>query len=137
MASTLPDQQSIYRAMVEDEGRPKLGSTATTLGVRKGKDIEVDSDGDVHPPDFSKGGKNGVSCSPTIEQLPPFALPLRHGGSHKKTEVWKIKIEDLGADLIAQQDGPNHVSIGPSQTMTFEEFEQAIQATAGAWQQVR
>ncbi len=137
MASNLPtDDLLIYRAMIEDNGSPKLGSTATTLGVRQGKDIEVDEDGNVHPTDFAPHGKNGVSCSPVLDQLPPFALPGKWGGSHKKTEVWKINVKDLGLDLIAQQDGPQHISIGPSRTMTFAEFEQSVQATASTWEKV-
>jgi hypothetical protein len=136
MASHLPDNQPIYRAMVEEDGSPKLGSTATTLGIRQGKDIDVDSQGNVHIPDFTSRGKNGMSCSPSPEQLPPFALPIQWGGSHRKTEVWRIDAKDLGPDLIAQQDGPSHISIGPSRSMTIEEYEQAIQSTAGAWQKI-
>jgi hypothetical protein len=66
----------IFRAMVEDNGQPKLGSSATTLGVRKGKDIDVDTNDMVKRPTFRPGQRNGVSCSPTIKQLPAFVLPV-------------------------------------------------------------
>ena len=36
------DDEWIYRAMTENEGRPRDGSTAVTLGIRPNYDIEVD-----------------------------------------------------------------------------------------------
>jgi hypothetical protein len=69
--------QFLYRAMAEKRGLPKLGSSATTLGVRKGKDIDVDVAGNVWRPDFSRGARNGVSCAPTVADLPEFAIPER------------------------------------------------------------
>jgi hypothetical protein len=122
--------------MVDDSGLPRLGSSATTLGVRKGKDIEVDGNGLVHRPAFQPGGKNGVSCAPTIRRLPRFALPVEWGGAHQATVVWQITEADLGPDLVALQDGPSHISIGPARTMSFDEYVRAIQATAPKWVKV-
>src|SRR6266849_1322457 len=94
----------IYRAMVEENGMPKLGITATSLGIRKGQDIVPDSGGMVHRPVFQPGAPNGLSCSPTIQSLPRFALPVEWGGLNKRTSVWKIELSALGPDLIAKED---------------------------------
>jgi hypothetical protein len=101
---------NIFRAMAEENSMPKLGSSSQTLGVRQGIDIEVDSNGVVHPPAFVTGGKNGLSCSPEISLLPDFILPVKFGGTNRKTEVWQIGEQDLGPDLIVQQDAPDHIS---------------------------
>lgn len=126
----------LYRAMAEERGLPKLGSSATTLGVRKGKDIDVDDADDVRLPDFSRGARNGVSCAPTVADLPDFALPQDWGGTNPRTRIWRIRPADLGPDLVAGLDKPGHVSIGPGRTMSFAQFVQAIQRTAPLWELV-
>jgi hypothetical protein len=126
-------EEGIYRAMADDGGRPKLGTTATSLGVRKGKDIDPDAGGMVAPPSQQSAGKNGVSCSPKALALPRFALPALWGGPNQKTKVWKISESDLGPDLIAIRDGPQHISIAPARPMTFDEYVAAVQATVSKW----
>ena len=127
----------VFRAMVEDNGLPKLGTTATTLGIRKGKDIVVDNNDFVHRPAFLPGEANGLSCAPDPSELPPFVRPISFGGANKKTKVWAIHVDDLGTEIVAQDDaaggGLRHVSIGPAQSMPFHEFERAIQATRSNW----
>lgn len=136
----VPDSSSlspgIYRAMLEVNGRPKLGNSASTLGVRLGTDIEADSNNLVHPPAYVPHGKNGLSCAPAISLLPRFILPVKWGGTNKKTEVWRIDEQDLGSDLVAKQDAPDHISIGPATSMTYDEFTAAIGATASRWVKV-
>ncbi len=133
--------EGIYRAMVEESGMPKLGSSATLLGVRKGKDIVPDQSNAVHRPAFQPGGKNGLSCAATINSLPPFTLPLEWGGSNRKTVVWKIEETDLPIELIAGDDfipGRNqHISIGPATTMEYDEYVLAIEATRILWKKVK
>lgn len=123
----------LYRAMAEERGRPKLGSSSTTLGVRKGTDIEVDEAGDVSPPDFARGARNGMSCAPSVADLPDFAMPEAWGGTNRRTHIWRIRSADLGPDLVAGLDKPGHISIGPSREMSFAEFERAIHRTAPFW----
>ena len=126
----------LYRAMAEEGGLPKLGSSATTLGVRKGKDIDVDDAGDCLRPDFFRGERNGVSCTPSVVDLPEFAMPQDWGGANPRTRIWRIRRVELGPKLIAELDKPGHVSIGPCLKMSFLEFVQAIQRTAPFWELV-
>jgi hypothetical protein len=122
--------------MIVEAGRPKLGTSATKLGVRRGVDIEVDDNEMVDRPSFSTSGRNGVSCAPEIMHLPEFILPQQWGGRNSKTAVWRIRKSQLAPTLVAGQDAPHHVSIGPSHRMPFDEYVAAIQATAGQWELV-
>ena len=128
----------ILRAMEEENGLPKLGTSATTLGIRKGKDIVVDTNGLVHRPNFVAGEPNGLSCAPTVTHLPRFVVPMALGGRNTKTKVWKILADDLGPELVAQEDGGTgsrrHISIGPARSMPADEYQRAIQATRAKWQ---
>ena len=119
--------EGIYRAMAEQNGVPILGASATTLGIRRGRDIVPDNAGLVLRPAFSPRGANGLSCAPTILELPPFALPLVWGGLNRYTFVWRLDPVDLGADLTARDDSVpgslrRHISIGPSRTMGYDDF---------------
>lgn len=129
--------EGIYRAMAEENGMPRLAASATTLGIRKGKDIIADQADRVHRPAFQPSGKNGLSCSRTIASLPGFALPVEWGGSNVKTVIWCIDEADLGPELIAQDDAiprkNRHVSIGPATTMAYDDFVRAIEATRDKW----
>lgn len=126
----------VYRAMAEEFGAPKLGSSATTLGVRQGKDIDVDDAGDVAAADFLRGARNGMSCAPNVADLPEFAIPETWGGANRRTRIWRMRTADLGPDLVAGLDKPGHVSIGPARKMSFAEFVQAIQQTGPLWELV-
>lgn len=132
--------EGIYRAMIEENGMPRLDASATALGIGKGKDIVPDQADRVHRPTFQPRGKNGLSCSRTIASLPGFALPVEWGGSNRKTVVWCIDEADLVPELIAQDDsipGMNrHVSVGPVTTMAYDDFVRAIEATRTRWKKV-
>jgi hypothetical protein len=131
-----PKDEWIYRAMYDDKGKPKLGSSASTLGIRPGVDIEVDANGMVHRPTFRPKQKNGLSCAPSVQEVPYFARPIRFGGGNNKTDVWRISKSDLGSALVAQQDGPHHVSVGPATTMPIGDYIRAIQGTASYWHKI-
>lgn len=130
----------IHRSMEEEGGMPRLGATATRLGIRKGKDIIVDANDQVHRPQFQPGQPNGLSCAPEWKFLPLFVMPMGFGGPNKRTEVWYIDIEDLGSELVAAEDGRpgqnRHVSIGPSRTIQFAEFVAHIEATRPYWRKL-
>src|SRR5438105_5766434 len=133
-------REAIYRAMIEENGMPKLGATATSLGIRRAKDIAPDRKGMVRRPAFQPGAANGLSCAPLVQLLPRFALPTAWGGVNQRTSVWMIESTRLGVDLVSQEDtvpgGRRHISIGPATTMTFEEFVRAIEATRPEWKKV-
>lgn len=134
--------EGIYRAMVEDsDGMPMLGFVAVKLGVRRGIDIMPDQQDRVHRPVFQPGDPNGLSCAPTIQDLPHFALPVEWGGSNRRTVVWRIESSDLGSELVAQDDTVpqskgRHISVGPSGTMIFGDYLCAIQATRTKWKKI-
>jgi hypothetical protein len=134
--------EGIYRAMVEDDdGMPKLGQAAIRLGIRRGKDIIPDAAGLVHRPGFHHDEPNGLSCAPTIRELPHFSLPVEWGGANRKTSVWKIEASDLGPDLAAGEDTEpgatdRHISIGPSRTIPYDEYVKVIEATRTGWRKV-
>jgi hypothetical protein len=133
--------ESIFRVMKEENGMPKLGTSATTLGIRQGKDIVSDPADRVHRPAFQPGAPNGLSCVPTIQDLPRFALPIAWGGRSNNTLIWMIAAGDLGPKLVVHEDTePNarkrHLSIGPSGTMPYDDFVEAIEATQSKWQKV-
>jgi hypothetical protein len=131
----------IYRAMVEDKAMPKVGQTATTLGIRLGVDIVADMAGLVHLPNFEAGKPNGLSCAPTIQDLPAFALPVEWGGLNKKTAEWKIILADLAPELVAKNDSAQgsrrqHISVGPAKSMNLADFLMAIEKTQPMWTKV-
>lgn len=134
-------EEGIYRAMYEENGMPKFGTSASTLGIRGGKDIVPDQAGMVHRPNFQPKEVNGLSCAPTIQALPHFALPVEWGGTNKHTVVWKIASADLGSDLVAQEDTSpgapkRHISIGPSTTMSYDDYVKAIENTQAEWKRI-
>jgi hypothetical protein len=136
-ADPIDPVEHIYRAMEEENGLPRLGTSTTTLGVRRGKDIVPDGVNMVHRPAFLPNQPNGISCAPNIASLPRFALPVIWGGLNKRTVVWCLDKADLGAELVAQEDtapgNRGHVSIGPGQSMSFDEYALAIRSTAAKW----
>ena len=135
-----PSPVGIYRAMVEEDGMPKLGSAAVLLGIRIGVDITPDAAGQVHRPVFQPGARNGLSCAATIESLPRFTKPVEWGGLHKRTVIWRIDATDLATELVVGDDsmaGRNrHLSIGPSVTMDYDDFVHTIEATRALWKKV-
>ncbi len=135
--------EGIYRAMIEDtDGMPMLGLTALKLGVRIGIDTIADQTGMVYRPAFRPDEPNGLSCSPTIPDLPAFALPVEWAGTNRKTVVWRIEASELGAELVAQEDTPpqrigRHISVGPSGPMLFDDYLRAVQTTRSRWKKVK
>ncbi len=132
----------IYRAMIEDkDGMPLLGLTSLKLGVRIGIDIVPDQAGLVYRPAFRPGEPNGLSCSPTIQDLPAFALPVEWGGTNRKAVLWRIEASGLDAELVVGEDTSpqrkgRHISIGPSGPMLFDDYLRAIQATRSKWKKM-
>jgi RHS repeat-associated protein len=127
----------IYRGMKEDNGAPKVEPTARGLGARN-DDIDIDENGMVHRP--PEGGnpskKNGLSTAPgKPENLPPFRRPKGFGGIGKDP-VWSLDPDKLPDGLMGLRDGDTHVSIAPTRSMPFEEYQGLIASTKGLWEKV-
>ena len=65
----------VYRAMLADGGRPRVGPSALALGVRvppdEHADIGIDAEGMVEP------GTSGMSVAPAWRLLPTHRIPRR------------------------------------------------------------
>jgi hypothetical protein len=95
----------------------------------------------VSRPSFQPGKANGLSCAPTIQDLPDFALPRAWGGRNPRTVVWRIDAADLGSDLLAVEDSDRsrpmrHLSIGPARTISFDDYVRLIESTRSKWKKV-
>lgn len=115
--------------MMEDDGKPKVGESARTLGVRPDVDIPVDANGIVHP------NTGGMSVSPSPDALPTHRKPLEFGGTGKDP-IWTINTNDLGADLTYVPDSPGHGTIQPTKPMSFEDYQKALADTNINWEKV-
>ncbi len=122
--------QTVFRGMREAFGVLQVGQTARTLGVRPNIDIPVDSNGLVHP---KTGGMSVAPGSPT--NLPRHRRPTEFGGTGKDP-VWGIAVGNLGPDLSYTPDAspnPTHGIIEPNRSMSFDEYQDALQSTARNW----
>lgn len=127
--------------MKEENGRPALGDSATSLGVRVPQDIREDASGKVHP------GAHGMSVSPSFETLPLMFMPrrLRHRfpqavGSNS-LRLWRMgtgpwKSEAVGTGLRLELDPlkpARHGLVGPDTTMSLGDYRAALAATQAVW----
>jgi hypothetical protein len=120
----------LYRAMREDPaGRPLVGPTARTLGVRPTVDVPVVA-GKVSP---NTGGISVAVDRP--ENLHPLRRPPAYGGSGKDP-VWCIGIDLLGHDLQFRQDSATHGLIEPARTLAIDELRKALEATKPSWKKL-
>ena len=130
----------VYRVMKRSDGKPALGATATTLGVRSSIDIAPDASGDVHP------NNGGMSVSPSLRALPMFRVPRRlqalvpgAAGSNSHA-VWRMGEGPFVAGVIAERlqfrpdpQNSSHGFIEPSDRMSLTEYELALHATQDDW----
>lgn len=112
-------------------GLAKPGASARTLGARGNIDIPVNEDGFVEP------GMGGMSVSPaTPDNLPPWRRPPEFGGTGKDP-LWELETDHWFSKKLVYRDDPDapnrHGFIEPSQTMPFEEYQQALQYTRLSW----
>ena len=142
-----------YRSMAEANGKPRVGRSARSLGVRPGTDIDIgrvprdwlDKQGYLRPEaERSPSGEpvtiairntKGMSISLSIESLPAFRRPETFGGVGKDP-IWQIEDSKIIGDIEAVQDSPTHVSVLPRTTMLLERYEAALARTQTAWERV-
>jgi hypothetical protein len=110
-------------------GRPMVGASARTLGVRPNVDIPVIG-GQVGS---NTGGMSVAPDSPG--NLHPLRRPPTLGGRGKDS-VWCIRIDTLGGDLQFRQDSGMHGLIERARAMSLSDFEKALEATQPFWKRV-
>src|SRR6266446_5522215 len=104
----------IYRSMLADGGKPKVGCSAVMLGVRvppnKDADLPVESDGTVRP------NTGGMSVAPAWRYLPRWRISKRlrdkvEGASGRVDAFcWRMgsggfDAEELSTGLVLRPDG--------------------------------
>lgn len=135
----------IYRAMLDDGGKPKVGSGAKMLGVRVAPDphadIDVDSQGNVHPQ------TGGMSVAPDWRKLPYFLVPKRlkairpDARGSNELVCWSMGAGPfvqgaVNSNLVLRPDqnsSPKHGLVEPAQIMSIAEFQDYLTQTVGEW----
>jgi hypothetical protein len=130
----------IYRSMEGDNQKPRLGASATTLGVRPEVDIPVDA-GTVHP------GTGGMSVSPSLQELPPHRIPERlrsfvpNARGKNTLIVWRMGDGAFAAGPVAERlqlrpdpAGTSHGFVEPEVRMSLSEYQEALHATRDLWE---
>lgn len=139
---------TVYRAMLADGDKPRVGTDGKTLGVRVPPnprvDLPVDPDGSVHPQ------TGGMSVSPAWRQLPFFLIPrrLRANGAAGATGrndliCWRLgegpfDAGELTPDLSLRPDPQRptaHGFVEPGQAMSVSDYQQGLAATREQWVQ--
>ncbi|HWE36791.1 MAG TPA: hypothetical protein VG406_09515 [Isosphaeraceae bacterium] len=111
------------------DGKPEVGPTARTLGVRPNVDLPVFGG-------LVRSGTGGLSVAPDdAGNFPTHRLPPSLGGIGKDA-VWSIAIDRIGGGLTFRQDKPKHGLIEPAREMTSDTFQRALADTAPSWEKV-
>lgn len=135
----------IYRAMERNGDRPRIGRSATALGVRirvegeeKPEDIPVDDSGRVSPL------TGGMSVSPAWRSLPPYRVPARLRPLCPKARgrndffCWRMGEGEfvdgtLAPGLKFRRDTATHGLVEPVQSVPLETYEADLVATRDHW----
>jgi hypothetical protein len=135
----------IYRSMEKDGERPRIGRSATALGVRIGvegekirQDIPVNSSGRVSP------STGGMSVAPAWRSLPTHRIPARlkthcpDATGKNSLTYWKMgegEFDDrpLAFGLVLRRDSPAHGLVEPAEVVPLETYEADRAATRDYW----
>ena len=132
----------IYRSMVADGEKPRVGCSAVTLGVRrppdKNADLPVEADGTVHP------NTGGMSVAPAWRQLPLHRICERlrdkvEGARGRLDAVcWRMGsgafvAESVSAGLFLRPDSNEHGTVQPDRPMPLSEYEGNLAGTREQW----
>jgi hypothetical protein len=132
----------IYRSMLIDGNKPKVGGSATTLGVRvppaKDTDILAEADGTVLP----KTG--GMSVAPAWRRLPIFRISKRlrdkiEGASGSRNAFcWRMGTGPfvpgpIALGLALNVDSEIHGTVEPDSPMPLSEYQGKLAATRDEW----
>jgi hypothetical protein len=132
----------LFRSMIAEDGKPKVGAEAKMLGVRVAPhphpDIPVDPTGIVNP------NSGGMSVAPEWRKLPWHLIPKRlhpRGRAHSDVKCWRLgdgefKDGAVNPDLFFRLDPAapeKHGVVEPARTMTIAEYQAALAATRNDW----
>jgi hypothetical protein len=123
----------LFRAMIEDGGRPAVGRRARSLGIRLGLDVEPDEGGRVRP----GAGGLPVACDDP-RWLPRHRLPPQLGGTGRDP-VWALDAAALGERLTYRPDPADPERrgfIAPAGVLALAELDAALAATRPSWMRV-
>ncbi len=119
-------RKRLYRGMKDSDGLPEPGTSGRTLGARPDDDLPLQG-GNVSP------GSGGMSVAPDDPlNLPPHRRPPVYGGTGNDP-VWEIYEDELGPNLIYDQDKPWHGTIQPSSEMKWDDYLRALHETRKRW----
>lgn len=127
----------VFRAMRRDsDGLPTVAPTASGLGVRLGKDIDVDDETNA------RVNNKGMSVSPAWRQMAIFRIPKRLGtGGQGSNNTYCFKSGTgpfqqaafaVGLELIP--DSATHGVIRPAQLVPLAQYEADLAATRADWE---
>ncbi len=139
--------KQLYRTMEKDQaGRPKVGRSAGTLGVRIAgayADVRPDSDGSVHP------GGGGMSVTiDDLDQMPTIRRPRwivvhgAEGASRHPLFVLPVALVPPTLDVRRERDDETdharfaHGFVEPAEPMPLQRYEEAIAETRPLWSEV-
>lgn len=132
----------IFRSMLEDGGKPKVGSEGKLLGVRIAPDprpdIAADGNGAVHP----KTG--GMSVAPDWRKLPDHLIPrglIPRARGRDDLVCWRLGDlefldgQPIGSLVLRVDPAPSdkHGFIEPAKLMSIVDYQSALAATRDYW----
>lgn len=133
----------VYRAMLNDNGKPVVGNEAKMLGVRvpptEPPDVQPEPDGTVRP------GGGGMSVAPEWRKLPAFLIPARLKDKvHKARGSNRTACFRMGAGAFVggpfstglqfRTDKESHGLIEPDRPMHVDALQAALETTRDEWQ---
>jgi hypothetical protein len=133
---------TIYRSMEKEDGKPKVGNSPTTLGVRvppdKNADLPVESDGTVRP------NTGGMSVAPAWRHLPRWRISRRLRGQIEGASgspnvfCWRMGsgpfiAERVATHLLLHPDSSAHGTVEPDRQMPLSDYQGALAATRDQW----
>jgi hypothetical protein len=134
----IPHMPKIFRSMLEDGGKPKVGPEGKMLGVRVATDISADPGGNVHP------NAGGMSVAPEWRKLPWLLIPKRldpRGRGAGGLVCWRLGEgefveEKINDDLQLRLDPgqlEKHGLVEPTRAISLTDYQSALAATRNEW----
>ena len=139
------DAPLLFRAMEQDNGKPRLGGFRDCLGVR----VPPDQYADVFPDAMGNVGPNGAGMSVcrSLREMPGFLIPKRlrqvlgipKARGNNSLFVWSMGSAPfarsrIGVALQLTPDGGSaHGVVEPANVMLLAAYERALEQTRPLW----